>query len=111
MDGDGPVSAVREWFAWHSVKSHTLVPIWKRIPQRLRWDIVYRLNRSDRYCWADLVDAALYPTDGSDACDGKLPLPSGDGPACRTRCGFMPEHASHAECTCYCGKFGIEESS
>lgn len=97
------MSYVRDWFAYHSTIRHLLLPIWVRVPVKARWRIADFLNRSDWFCWADLVGAVQHPKDGSDACDGHLPLPS-SGP-CRNKCGWLQPHDDHTHCTCYCGKF------
>lgn len=96
------------WLGYHSIRHHVLVPLWARVPANARWTIVNWLNRFDIFCWSDLVDAALHPTDGPDACDGRLPLPAFDRPACSKTCWWLPEHEDHADCTCYCSKFKIE---
>lgn len=97
-------NAIREWLTWHSLSSHLVAPLWLRVPEKWRWRIVHRLDRSRRRCWAELVDAALaHP--GADACDVRTPLGCGAG-TCPTRCDWShPDHAGQHECSCYCGKF------
>ena len=93
------------WWHYHSIKHHVFGPLWLRVSERLRWRIVHVLNRSDRYCWSDLVGAAL-TTGGPefDACDVALPLAGSE--RCRTVCDWShPSHTGEHECNCYCGKF------
>lgn len=54
--------------------------------KRLRWWLIHQLDRSRRYCWADLVTWALRYTDE--------PLPVREGARCAAE---TPE--------CWCGKF------
>ena len=98
------LSKVRDWLRWHDITHHALVPIWRALPERRRWDIVHLLNRSARTCWCDLVDAALSAND-SDPCDSALPLGS-ESLECRTRCQWKDHGTEGHECACYCGKFG-----
>lgn len=99
------------WLDYHSAAHHTLAPMWLRVPSRIRWRVVYLLNRSQRYCWADLVDAALSEKDGTDHCDTRIPTTGRGGEYCRTVCGFGFAHTDHTDCTCYCGKFKVEPGS
>ena len=100
--------SIREWRADHSIRLHALVPLWACVPERARWRIVHALNRSQRVCWCDLVDAALWPNDLDDPCYGKLPiLNSAAARRCRTECSTK-DCTDHTECRCYCGKFRIE---
>lgn len=97
---------VRRWFEWHSAWSHIAAPIWLRVPERARWRIVYRLNRSRRRCWCDLVDDALCYRE-KDACDIHVPTlrPTGAG-RCGSVCGWShPSHVGEHACSCYCNKF------
>lgn len=90
---------------YHDLPRHILVPLWARVPERARWAVAHFLNRSQRWEWCTLVDAALKPTDGDDPCDGKLPTMAGlDGP-CRNVCGWLHNHSGGTQCACYCGKF------
>lgn len=57
---------------------------------RARWKVARTLNRSARYCWADLVTWALGWTRLVDAKTG-------------VRC--RDESATHRDGSCYCGKF------
>lgn len=57
---------------------------------RARWRIAYLLDRSSRFCWADIVSWALRS-------DGSTPFPSSSD--CRA------ESLTHRDRTCYCGKF------
>jgi hypothetical protein len=96
---------LRRWLAWHSVRSHIVAPIWLRIPEKRRWDVVSLLNRSRRQCWSDLVSAALAcPED--DACDVHTPSLGERAPRCALTCDWMhPTHCGEHACSCYCGKF------
>jgi hypothetical protein len=63
-----------------------------RLPERMRWSLVYTLNRLQRLCWAELATWALY---GPSDKDRALPWPA-DTQLCRedaARCG-----------SCWCGK-------
>lgn len=93
----------RMWVRWHDLTQHALVPLWRAIPERRRWDVVHALNRSRRTAWCDLVDAAIGNRD-PDPCDGILPISS--SLYCRTRCGWVDHGTEGHECSCYCGKFG-----
>lgn len=95
-----------KWLEYHQIHKHILGPIWSRIPEKRRWDIVYFLNRSKRFCWSDLVHAALNWFE-DDPCDRALPLPNGSGEHCRTKCGWFkgPDYEGVHLCECYCGKF------
>lgn len=100
----GKASPVRAWFMHHSLRAHLLAPIWSRLSERMRWRTVDRLNRSERYCWPDLVDAALCWHEG-DACDIALPTPT-RAEQCASACDWShPDHVGDHECSCYCGKF------
>lgn len=97
------------WFRDHDVMQHILAPFWVRIPERWRWRIVHRLDRSRRLCWSSLVDAALTTGRESDSCDVRTPLRCGAGD-CATTCGWMGgrvrgDHVGDHDCSCYCGKF------
>jgi len=64
-----------------------------RLPERLRWRIVYLLDKLPRQCWAQSVMWALY---GHDPEEGAYrPWASSD----RCRAEFAAGHS------CYCGKF------
>ena len=94
----------REWLRLHDLTHHALVPLWRAIPKRRRWDVVHLLNRSARTCWCDLVDAALSDNE-PDPCDSALPLGSASL-ECRTHCKWTDHGTEGHECACYCGKFG-----
>lgn len=98
------MNRIKEFWIYHSVRAHVVAPIWVRLPEKARWRIVNLLNKSDWFCWADLVSAALcYPED--DACDVHTPTTSG-AEHCANVCGWMsPEHKTEHPCSCYCGKF------
>lgn len=100
------MTRLRQWFRWHSVRSHLLAPIWLRVPEKHRWTFVHWLDRSRRRCWSDLVsDALARPED--DACDVYIPSLRGEKkPRCASVCDWMhPSHAGDHDCSCYCGKF------
>lgn len=99
-------SRLRLWFQDHSIRQHLLAPIWVRIPEKRRWDVVHWLNKSDRRCWCDLVEAALVYREKDD-CDTRIPFFGAErAQHCATVCGFMHDHAAEG-CRCYCGKFEI----
>jgi hypothetical protein len=99
----------RRWISYHSVQSHLIAPIWLRIPEKRRWAIVTRLDRSRHRCWSDLVMDALAERE-DDACDVSTPqLRAGKTPPdCASVCswyGAAGQHEGEHECGCYCGKF------
>lgn len=99
---------LREWFRWHSVYAHIAAPIWLRIPEKHRWTIVYRFDKSRRRCWSDLVsDALAYRED--DPCDTHVPpvqITSDGAARCKSVCDWShPDHTGEHPCACYCGKF------
>lgn len=99
------IKKIREWFQWHSVHYHLLSPVWLRLPEKLRWQIVSILNKSNRYCWCDLVDAALCRSEDEDPCDQHLPLITGwSANHCQVECRVFGHQGEH-RCACYCGKF------
>lgn len=73
----------------------------RRSPLPLRWRVAEFLNRSGRYCWADLVGWAQ-KSDGYS-----LRLREQRGGQCRI------ESATHQHGSCYCSKFrnGCQSSS
>lgn len=96
---------MKTWLTYHSATSHLLGPIWARVPERSRWRIVGWLNKSRRYCWCDLVDAALCHRE-DDACDIRLPRAGDKGDRCKTVCDWGRfDHTGEHDCCCYCGKF------
>ena len=97
---------LREWLEWHSVKAHVLAPIWLAIPEKVRWRIVGWLNGSKRFCWSDLVTAALgWGANEGDSCDVHLPNMERT-PRCATTCDWAhDDHTGEHTCACYCGKF------
>lgn len=90
----------------HSIRAHVVAPIWLWLPEKWRWSVVTRLNRSNRQCWSDLVSDAL-AWDEDDACDVHVPrLRNDDAPRCASVCDYMhPDHSGEHPCSCYCGKF------
>lgn len=97
------------WLRQHSIRHHIVAPIWVRIPEKWRWKIVHRLDRSQRRCWSSLVDAALVYHPDDDACDVPTPLGCGVGD-CATTCYWVGghvvgDHIGSHDCACYCGKF------
>lgn len=90
------------WYRDHSITYHVLGAVWTRLPEKARWRIVGWLDdHTDRFCWSDLVDAALARPE-EDACDLHLPLP---GVACNKECRSLgPGHDVPHECSCHCGK-------
>lgn len=99
----------RSWLHWHSLSAHIVAPIWIRIPEKWRWSIVHRLDKSRKVCWSSLVDAALTTGREDDACDVSTPLGCSAGD-CATTCYFMGgqvrhDHEGEHDCSCYCGKF------
>lgn len=106
---ESALARVREWLSWHSVRAHVAAPIWVRVPEKWRWAIVYRLDRSRHLCWSSLVEAALTTGREDDACDVPTPLGCGVGD-CATTCHYMGgqvrhDHEGVHDCRCYCGKF------
>lgn len=99
-------SRARVWLQHHSLRSHLLAPIWLRVPEKHRWTVVSRLNKSRRQCWCDLVDAALACHE-RDACDVSVPGPRSErAPRCASACDWShPDHTGEHPCACYCGKF------
>lgn len=96
---------ILRWRREHSLYSHIVAPIWLRIPEKQRWKIVARLDKSRRRCWSDLVNDALAQADGDDACDTHVPaLPCSTAPDCATHCYWVGHSGVH-DCACYCGKF------
>jgi hypothetical protein len=96
------------WLRYHSVRSHLVAPIWRRVPERVRWEIVHHLNKSQHRCWCDLVDAALCQRE-DDACDVSIPPRREAEPYCSRVCGYSHfEHAGSHACACYCGKFQFQ---
>jgi hypothetical protein len=88
----------------HSVVAHVVAPLWVRVPEKRRWRIVHRLDKSRERCWSDLVDAALTHSE-SDACDIKTPLGCA-ADRCKSVCDWGHlDHAGEHDCSCYCGKF------
>lgn len=65
-----------------------------KIPEKWRWRIVSTLNRSRRFCWADLVLWAIQPDDD----EGTLR-------ACMTGRVCAAERDTAPDGACYCGKF------
>lgn len=101
-------SRLRLWFRDHDLAQHVVAPIWVRLPEKWRWEIVHHLNRSRRLCWSSLVDAALTRRE-DDACDVHTPLGCEAG-RCATTCGWIGgrkrgDHFGEHMCSCYCGKF------
>ena len=99
---------MRGWLREHSIKAHIVVAVWVRVPEKWRWRIVHRLDRSRQRCWSSLVDAALcYRED--DACDVRTPLGCAAGD-CGATCYWVGgrvvgDHIGSHDCACYCGKF------
>ena len=90
------------WIDQHSIVDHIVAPLWLRVPEKLRWRIVNRLDRSQDRAWCNLVDAALAEPE-EDACDVSNPLRS-TASHCKTDCHFFGHSGEH-DCACYCGKF------
>lgn len=104
------MSRLRDWLAWHSLTKHIFAPIWLRIPEKRRWDIVSLLDKSKRYCWADLVSDALTYRE-SDPCDIHTPGLAKTSGRCESVCDFShPDHSGAHDCSCYCGKFRFTTS-
>ena len=94
---------MKRWFSDHSVIAHIAAPLWLKVAPKMRWRIVYWLNRSKKRCWCDLAsDALAEPQD--DACDVSVPWILVNKPSCASTC-YTFGHGGEHNCRCYCGKF------
>lgn len=97
---------IKRWLEWHRISRHIVAPIWSRLPEKWRWATIYKLNRSKRFCWADLASAAINDFE-DDPCDRHLPLPDKTRTAQCNTCEWG--NCTHeGQCSCWCGKFQFQ---
>lgn len=93
------------WWQHHDLWQHVAAPVWLRLPEKWRWRIVGRLDKSQRRCWADLVTDALAERE-DDPCYVSVPELRPTSAGCADRCDWSHfEHTGEHDCGCYCGKF------